>query len=117
MKLKNILAIGTLNLSLIGSVFAGTLNPAWHLLPEDKGYTASIEKAASSDNLESIESFLDIYTGTHHDILEEQASYSTDKGDGWKVKRVRTWLGLGASGKIGVVGFGGGKTVKVDWEP
>jgi len=117
MKAKKLFAIGMLNLSLVGSVFASTLNSSWHTLPEEKGYSESADKAGSNDNLESIDAFLDTYTSTHHEVLEEQAQFSTEKSSGWKVKRVRTWLGLGASGKIGPVGFGGSKTVKIDWEP
>ncbi len=115
--MKKLIKFSLLNLFIISGLQAATLNPYWHMLPEEQGYAQSMDKADANDDLESIDAFLEDYADIHHEVLNEQNHNSADKASGWKMKRVRTWLGLGASGKIGPIGFGGGKLIKLDWEP
>jgi hypothetical protein len=116
MKAKQIILAGLMSLSLAGSALAANLNPYWHMLPEDAGYQKSMNKSAN-DDLDSIDSFLNTFVGTHNEILEEQKDFSSDKKEGgWKFKGFETSLGMGLSGKIGIIGFGGSKTVALGWK-
>lgn len=114
MKTNKIIHAIVLNVLLVGSTYAATLSPYWHSLPEEKNYNKSIEKSAEKD-LSSIDGFLDAFVTSNDEVLADPSLAANEKADGWKFSQFSTWLGLGLSGKIGVIAFGGDKTVEIEW--
>ena len=114
MKVGNILK-GLLPLVMVGSAFANTLNPYWHQLPEEQ---TSSDKAVYSDSLDSIDNVLGAIVDGNREALDSVEN-NTDKAarrkSKWYLGGMETNLGLGLSGSIGVIGFGGTKTVKLKW--
>jgi hypothetical protein len=108
---KNILIITLMALvAFSASAKEGHLNPYW--------FGDSIDKSADqNDNLGSIDSFLNGVVDSTVGALNEFESQPVAKAtkNGWHLAGFQTSLAVGWSGNIGVVAFGGSKTIEVDW--
>ncbi len=79
---------------------------------------AGDEKAAESANLDSISHFINNVTESELDALDS-VNFPIEKAEGkpkWYFGGAQTSLALGFSGKIGVLTFGGTKSLEVNWE-
>lgn len=108
--MKNIIFIILMALTFSASAKEGHLNPYW--------FGDSIDKAANQDdNLDSIDSFLngvvDSTVGALNEFEEQPVAKATKNG--WHLAGFQTALGIGFSGNIGVVAFGGTKIIELDW--
>lgn len=106
---KNILLVILLTLTFTASAREGHLNPYW--------FGDSIDKSANpNDNLNSLNGFLDGVVDSTVGALNDFESQPVAKAaGGWKLAGFQTSLAVGLSGNIGVVAFGGTKTIEVDW--
>ena len=95
---------------------AAKLNPYWHSLPEEKGYTKITDKAAANDRLESIDNFIGNYVEVNQGAFDEQEDQALIKANGgWGLKTIETSLALGLGGSIGLFSWGGTKAIRVFW--
>ncbi len=110
-----LLLLGITNISMAKE---GFLSSYWHQLPEDK-ISGSIDKSRNSRDLHSIDSFLNNFNEAQLDAFDDfEADKSINKASGkkgWKLKGFQTSLALGLSGKLGILTFGGTKTIEIDW--
>ena len=107
---KNILLIILLTLTFQASAKEGHLNPYW--------FGDSIDKSADqNDNLDSIDSFLNGVVDSTVGALNEFEAQPVAKAtkNGWHLAGFQTSLAVGWSGNIGVVAFGGTKSIELDW--
>ncbi|RLA66165.1 MAG: hypothetical protein DRQ88_07480 [Epsilonproteobacteria bacterium] len=108
---KNILIATLLTLvTFSASAKEGHLNPYW--------FGDSIDKSADqNDNLNSIDSFLngvvDSTVGALNEFDAEPVAKATKNG--WHLAGFQTSLGVGFSGNIGILAFGGTKIIEIDW--
>lgn len=82
------------------------VNPYW---------LGSSDKAAGQDNLNSIDSFLDGVVDSSIGGLNDADNANKATRNGWHFAGYRTALAVGMSGNIGIVAFGGTKSIKIDW--
>ncbi len=76
------------------------------------------EKSAESANLDSLDNFINNVTEAELDTLDS-VTFPVDKADEkpkWYFAGSQTSLALGFSGKIGLLTFGGTKSLEVNWE-
>ena len=107
---KNILLAVLLTLTFSANAKVGHINPYW--------FGESIDKSANpNDNFDSIDGFLDgvidSTVGALNDFHDQPIAKATKNG--WHLAGFQTGLGVGFSGNIGVVAFGGTKILEIDW--
>ncbi|MFI5390765.1 MAG: hypothetical protein ACHQYQ_05330 [Bacteriovoracales bacterium] len=76
------------------------------------------EKSAETANLDSIDNFIGNFTDAELDALDS-VKFPVDKADvkpKWYFAGAQTSLGVGFSGAIGLLTFGGTKSLEVNWE-
>ncbi len=77
----------------------------------------TIEKSADSANLDSLNGFIGNLTEVTLDSLESaQDSENKDGEKKFRFTGMQTSLGLGFSGQLGILTFGGTKVLMVNWE-
>ncbi len=108
---KNILTFALLTLvAFSATAKEGHINPYW--------FGDSTDKSANQDdNLDSIDSFLngvvDSTIGALNEFEDQPVAKATKNG--WHLAGFQTSLGVGFSGNIGILSFGGTKIIEIDW--
>ncbi|RLA64656.1 MAG: hypothetical protein DRQ88_10535 [Epsilonproteobacteria bacterium] len=115
--MKKHILITTLLLSLLSTVSVakeGHLSSYWHALPENG---LSIDKANTSDSLNSVDDFFTNMVGSSLGALDDYENDPLNKAtkNGWHLGGFKTSIALGFSGKIGLLAFGGTKALEVYW--